>query len=141
MLRNTMDNNPLTLFCLVDGEATSNAFSVKIPSSDTIDDLKDHIKAKIPDTFNGVDAKDLTLWRVSILITRDDSEIPILFNNIAKEEKEKLHPADDLSDIFDEKPPKKTIHIIVQRPSQGNANARLLLFVTCCLHRRLLSMH
>ncbi|KAG0247620.1 hypothetical protein BG011_001171, partial [Mortierella polycephala] len=111
-----MDNNPLTLFCLVDGEATSNAFSVKIPSSDTIDDLKDHIKAKIPDTFNGVDAKDLTLWRVSILITRDNSEIPILFNNIAKEEKEKLHPADDLSDIFDERPPKKTIHVIVQRP-------------------------
>ncbi|KAG0047408.1 hypothetical protein BGZ89_004943, partial [Linnemannia elongata] len=113
-----MTDNPLTLFCLVDGESTSSAFPVKISPEDSIGDLKELIKTKIPDTFNGVDAKDLTLWRVSILITRDNSEIPILFNNIAKEEKEKLHPADDLSDIFDEKPPKKTIHIIVQRPSQ-----------------------
>ncbi|KAF9113079.1 hypothetical protein BGX30_007091, partial [Mortierella sp. GBA39] len=113
--------NPLTLFCLVDGEATSQAFSVDIDQTKTVDHLKKFIKNEIPDTFNGVDAKDLTLWRVSILITRDNSEIPILFNNIAKEEKEKLHPADDLSDIFDEKPPKKTIHIIVQRPSQVHA--------------------
>jgi hypothetical protein len=39
MLHNTMTNNLLTLFCLVDGEATSNAFSTKVPSSDTVDDL------------------------------------------------------------------------------------------------------
>ncbi|KAK3837560.1 MAG: hypothetical protein J3R72DRAFT_195679 [Linnemannia gamsii] len=94
------------------------AFSVDIDQTKTVDHLKKFIKTEIPDTFNGVYAKDLILWRVSILITRDNSEIPILFNNIAKEEKGKLHPADDLSDIFDEKPPKKTIHIIVQRPSQ-----------------------
>ncbi|KAF9920918.1 hypothetical protein BGZ67_000908, partial [Mortierella alpina] len=110
-----MTNNLLTLFCLVDGEATSNAFSVKVPSSDTVDDLRKLIKTEIPDTFTGVDAKDLTLWRVSIPMTRHNNELTILFNNISKEEKEKLHPADDLSDVFDEQPCKKTIHIIVQR--------------------------
>ncbi|KAG0348134.1 proteasome regulatory particle base subunit [Podila humilis] len=111
-----MTSNTLTLFCLVDGEATSNAFSVKIPPSDTIDDLKKLIKAEKPVDFEHIDANNLTLSRVSIPITKNDSEVPILFNNIAQEKKEKLHPADDLSDIFDEKPPKKTIHIIVQRP-------------------------
>ncbi|KAG0279026.1 H(+)-transporting V1 sector ATPase subunit A [Linnemannia gamsii] len=116
-----MDNNLLTLFCLVDGEGTSNAFSVKIASTDTVDDLKEHIKTKKSPEFDDIAADKLTLWSVSILITRDYSEIPILFNNIAKEEKEKLHPADDLSDIFDEKPPKKPIHIFVQRPPQVHA--------------------
>jgi len=125
-----MTDNLLTLFCLVDGEATSNAFSVKILSSDTVDDLKDLIKTKKAPRFDDVAADELTLWRVSILITRDNSEIPILFNNIAKEEKEKLHPADDLSDIFDEKPPKKTIHIIVQRPSQGKVYAFCFVLLT-----------
>ncbi|KAG9063267.1 hypothetical protein KI688_004871 [Linnemannia hyalina] len=41
-----MADNHLTLFCLVDGEDTSNAFSIKIPSSDTIDDLPNLIMAK-----------------------------------------------------------------------------------------------
>ena len=112
-----MTNNRLTLFCLVDGEATSNAFSIKVPSIDTVDDLKNLIKSALSPQFDDIAAKDLSLWRVSIPITKDNSEIPILFNNIAKEEKEKLLPSKDLSNIFEEKPPKKTIHIIVQRPS------------------------
>ncbi|KAF9922893.1 hypothetical protein BGZ67_010221, partial [Mortierella alpina] len=115
-----MTDNLLTLFCLVDGEATSNAFSVKVSSSDTVDDLKELIKNKKAPEFDDIAVDRLTLWRVSIPMTRDNDELPILFNNISKEEKEKLHPADDLSDIFDEKPPKKTIHIIVQRPPQGD---------------------
>ncbi|KAF9536754.1 hypothetical protein EC957_009801 [Mortierella hygrophila] len=111
-----MTNNPLTLFCLVDGEPQSNVFSVKAAPADTIDDLKKLIKAQKANQFSDVDADQLTLWRVAIPIIRDKSEIPCVFNNIPKEEKEKLHPADDLSDVFDEKPAKKTIHIIVQRP-------------------------
>ncbi|KAF8933211.1 hypothetical protein BGZ47_010965 [Haplosporangium gracile] len=87
-----MTNNRLTLFCLVDGEGTSNAFSVEIESTKTIGDFKRLIKI---------------------------DEIPILFNNIAKKEKDKLRPPDDLSDVFDGKAHKKTIHIIVQRPSQA----------------------
>ncbi|KAG9062146.1 hypothetical protein KI688_006478 [Linnemannia hyalina] len=41
-----MTNNLLNLFCLVDGEGTSNEFSVTIPSTDTVDDLKNLIKDK-----------------------------------------------------------------------------------------------
>ncbi|KAG0345523.1 hypothetical protein BG005_001273, partial [Podila minutissima] len=113
-----MTDNRMGLFCLVDGEATSNAFSIKIPSSDTVDDLKDLIKAKIPDTFNGVDAKDLTLWRVSIPVVAVDKHKPIVLNEF--ESATELDPTDDVSDIFAEQPPKKTIHIIVQRPPPGD---------------------
>ncbi|KAG0220939.1 hypothetical protein BGW41_007394, partial [Actinomortierella wolfii] len=56
-----MTDQLLTLFCVVNEEATSNAFSVDIESNKTIAHLKELIKAKIPDTSNGVDAKDLSL--------------------------------------------------------------------------------
>jgi hypothetical protein len=35
-----------TLFCLVDGEAFSKGFSVKVYPTATVDDLRDVIKAK-----------------------------------------------------------------------------------------------
>ncbi|KAG0048432.1 hypothetical protein BGZ89_004598 [Linnemannia elongata] len=61
-----MTENPLTLFCLVDGESTSNAFPVGIESTKTIGDLKDLIKAKKTIDFSDVDANKLTLWRIFI---------------------------------------------------------------------------
>ncbi|OAQ22601.1 hypothetical protein K457DRAFT_25897 [Linnemannia elongata AG-77] len=82
-----MNDNHLTLFCLVDGEATSNAFSVKIPLSDTIDDLKGLIKTKKTNDFQDVDADKLTLWATN-----------------------------KLSMVFDADLPEDTIHVIVQRP-------------------------
>ncbi|KAF9118081.1 hypothetical protein BGW39_001492 [Mortierella sp. 14UC] len=82
-----MINNRLNLFCLVDGEATSNAFSVEIDPTKTVYHLKNLIKAKKTPRF---------------LIETDSPT--------------ELDPTDDLSDVFEETPPKKTIHIIVQRP-------------------------
>ncbi|KAF9301974.1 hypothetical protein BGZ74_006041 [Mortierella antarctica] len=61
-----MTDNILTLFCLVDGEATSNAFPVEIESTKTVGHLKDLIKAKKTNNFHAVDANELTLWRVSV---------------------------------------------------------------------------
>ncbi|KAG0061975.1 hypothetical protein BGZ89_011018 [Linnemannia elongata] len=102
---------------LQDAQAASNAFSVKIPSTHTVDDLKKLIKVEIPDTFNGLDAKDLTLWRVSIPDEDDnDEENPILVNSVTTADKKKLRATHELSDVFPDKPPKNTIHILVQRP-------------------------
>lgn len=61
MLHNTMPDHRLNLFCLVDGEGTSNAFFVKIPSSDTVDDLKNHIKTALSPQFDDIAAKALAL--------------------------------------------------------------------------------
>ncbi|KAH7057940.1 hypothetical protein BKA57DRAFT_499820 [Linnemannia elongata] len=106
-----MTDNLLTLFCLADGD--SMPFSVEIAASKTVDHLKDAIKTKIPDTFKGVDAKDLTLWCVSVpLAPKKDRKVISLGDIPLKEE---LDETDDLSEVFPDKLPKKTIHIIVLR--------------------------
>ncbi|KAF9316633.1 hypothetical protein BG006_003503, partial [Podila minutissima] len=105
----------MTPYCLVDGEATIKAFSVKIPSNDTVEDLKKLIingdKAPV---YRGVAAKDLTLWRVLIPITADD-ENPIVLKNVTSD-KRKLDPAPRLSKEFPETLQEEKIHIVVQRP-------------------------
>ncbi|KAI8345668.1 hypothetical protein B0O80DRAFT_534227 [Mortierella sp. GBAus27b] len=112
----------LTIWCLVNGTSSSeNAFSVKVPFNGTVYDLKSAIKDQNTETFKAIDAKDLTLWRVCVAITDDDA-LPILLDRL--NEKKKLGPADELSDVFEEKPPKKTIHIIVQPPPSGKPLAQ-----------------
>ncbi|KAI9241257.1 MAG: hypothetical protein BYD32DRAFT_458061 [Podila humilis] len=61
-----MTNNHLTLLCLVDGEATSRAFSVDIDRTKSVDHLKKLIKLEKTPRFDDVAADELTLWRVSI---------------------------------------------------------------------------
>ncbi|KAK5797017.1 hypothetical protein F5H01DRAFT_373560 [Linnemannia elongata] len=108
-----MNDNHLTLFCLVDGEATSNAFPVKIESSKTIGDLKEFIKSKKTNDFQDVDADKLTLWRVSIH-DDDDNDLPVLLDSVPV--KKKLRATNKLFMVFDADLPEDTIHVIVQRP-------------------------
>lgn len=115
MIRNTMTDNHLTLFCLVDGEANSNAFSIKVPSDDTVDNLRKLIKAE-----NAV--KNLTIWRVSIPVSDDNDEIPIRLKNIADKDMINLGPVTRVSKVFPEDLPEETVHIIVQRPPPGNTS-------------------
>ncbi|KAF9306578.1 hypothetical protein BG003_000990, partial [Podila horticola] len=123
-----MADNHLTLFCLVDGEAASNAFPVDILPSKTIGDLKDVIKTKKTPRFDKVAADELTLWRVSIPDDDDEDEdededknLSILLDNISRKDKKKLKATRELSDVFIEKPARRRIHIVVQllspRPS------------------------
>ncbi|KAG0277039.1 hypothetical protein BGZ95_006634 [Linnemannia exigua] len=113
-----MDNNLLTLFCLVDGEATTNAFPVEAESTKTIGNLKELIKTKKTNDFQDVDADKLTLWRVSIP-DDDDNELPVLLDTMP--EKKKLKATAKLSKVFDTELPDDTIHVIVQRPPQVHA--------------------
>ncbi|KAK5797024.1 hypothetical protein F5H01DRAFT_385359 [Linnemannia elongata] len=108
-----MNDNHLTLFCLVDGEATSNAFPVKIESSKTIGDFKDLIKTTLSPQFDDITAKDLALWRVSIH-DDDDNDLPVLLDSVPV--KKKLRATNKLSMVFDADLPEDTIHVIVQRP-------------------------
>ncbi|KAF9921492.1 hypothetical protein BGZ67_000422, partial [Mortierella alpina] len=55
--------NRITLFCLVDGEATSHAFPVKVCPDDTVGDLKELIKIKQAPAFDDITANNLTLWK------------------------------------------------------------------------------
>ncbi|KAF9275124.1 hypothetical protein BGZ74_004104, partial [Mortierella antarctica] len=111
-----MTTNTLTLFCLVEGEAKSHAFSVTIDRFKTVDSLKDLIKAKISNTFIGFDARDLILWQVKIPDDGDDGEQAIQLENIPKKEKNKLQVTKKLSRVFVAELPEDMIHIMVQRP-------------------------
>ncbi|KAF9325121.1 hypothetical protein BG006_011376 [Podila minutissima] len=114
-----MTDNRISLFCLVNGEATSNAFSIKIPSTDTVDDLKKLIKADQTPIFDDITANSLTLWRVSLPVISANKHKPIVLSEF--ESATELDPTDDISDVFEDQPPKKTIHIIIQRPPPVHA--------------------
>ncbi|KAF8936737.1 hypothetical protein BGZ47_009366 [Haplosporangium gracile] len=117
-----MADNPLTLLCLVDGEETTHAFSVKIPLTDTVDDLKVHIKVKKADEFSDVDARKLTLWRVLVSDSMKDSRITI---DLLGEKAELNDPGKSLSKLFPESPNDST-YILVQRlpPVHAAVSAR-----------------
>ncbi|KAF9577366.1 hypothetical protein BGW38_007464 [Lunasporangiospora selenospora] len=109
-----IDNN-ITLFCAVEG--MSSAFSVDINPSKTVDHLRKLIKAEKANDFGNIDADRLTLWCVSIpaVSTAQDSRISLGADSAT--EPKKLDPTDDISDVFKETLPKKSIHIIVQLSS------------------------
>ncbi|KAF9929835.1 hypothetical protein BGZ75_001334, partial [Mortierella antarctica] len=107
--------NQLALFGLVDGEDPSQGFPLSISSTATVGDLKEIIKAKMTPRFDDVAAKELTLWRVSIPLL-DDAGDELLICLETLTDKKMLRPATDLADVFQKTPPKKTIHILVQRP-------------------------
>ncbi|KAF9979957.1 hypothetical protein BGZ65_005752 [Modicella reniformis] len=88
--------NTLTLFCAVDGE--SNPFSVEVDPTKSFDVLKKTIKKERANFFSNIDADQLTLWKVS---------------------KKILSAATELSEVFKEGAPKKTLHIIVRLPQPG----------------------
>ncbi|KAG0361108.1 hypothetical protein BGZ54_009222, partial [Gamsiella multidivaricata] len=104
----------LILFCLTDGEPTSRAFSVSIPPTETISNLKNLIKAKKTVAFADVAADVLIVWRVSVPVIAANVRNAVFLNGI--DSRTELSPKDDVSDVFPDTPAKKTIHIIVQRP-------------------------
>ncbi|KAF9216903.1 hypothetical protein BGZ59_007536 [Podila verticillata] len=107
----------IELFCLVDGESMARVFPVKLSTDDSIGELRKLIKTEKAPEFDDIATNKLTLWRVSIPITDDDNEIPILLNTVTSDKKT-LGPATRLSKVFPEELPEETVHIIVQRPPQ-----------------------
>ena len=95
--------NTFTQFCLVSGELLSNTFSVKISSSESVSDLKKRIKAEKVNAFKNIDANDLTLWRVSILVDGNSEDRIITLDSL--DDKTKLsNPKKCLSKLFPEDP-------------------------------------
>ncbi|KAG0349895.1 hypothetical protein BG005_010571 [Podila minutissima] len=113
-----MTDNRMSLFCLVDGEAMSNAFSIKIPSSDTVDDLKDQIKTKKAPEFDDIAADKLALWRVSIKDDSDD-DIPSELDSVP--EKRRLKVTTKLSKAFETELPEDTIGPALPRQCASDA--------------------
>ncbi|KAG0043098.1 hypothetical protein BGZ83_011834, partial [Gryganskiella cystojenkinii] len=77
------------------------------------------IKAEKAIAFADVDANMLTFWKVSIPVMPKKERKEISLTNVPS--KEELDETDDVSDVFKRTSPKKTIHIIVQRPPPVHA--------------------
>ncbi|KAG0346479.1 hypothetical protein BG004_001646 [Podila humilis] len=112
----------LTLFCLVDGDATSNAFPVQVDSTKTVDYLKDVIKTERNSAFSDVAADNLKLWRAFIPNGSLYSTITI---DALDDKTELANPSTELRILFPESPGDYT-YIIVQRPSQDVVMKRQL---------------
>ncbi|KAG0045505.1 hypothetical protein BGZ83_009310, partial [Gryganskiella cystojenkinii] len=91
-----MTDNQWTLFCLIDGEDTP--FSIQIPSSKTIDELKKAIKAEKTPEFDDMAADKLTLWKVSIPVLPKKDRTQISLADVSS--KVELDETDDLSAVF-----------------------------------------
>lgn len=95
-----MADDLMTLFCLVDGQSTLNAFSVEIDPTKTVDGLKKLITTEETNDLSDVDADKLTLSSVSISITE--------LTHIASSGKKRPGPATRLSKVFTEELPEET---------------------------------
>ncbi|KAG0019239.1 hypothetical protein BGZ82_000211 [Podila clonocystis] len=120
-----MADNPLTLFCLVDGQTPSNAFPVEIESTKTVGHLKDLIKAKKANNFQDVDADVLTIWHVSIPADNQASAITI---DALDDKTELNNPRTRLSKLFPESPDDNTYIIVQRRPAATPIPKRAIPF-------------
>jgi Crinkler effector protein N-terminal domain len=109
----------ITLLCLVKGNTTANAFSVKISRDEPISELKDAIKAKKHKTFHGVEADELKLWKKEIPDDQDD-----LLSNLTLNDGDELLATREIGDYWTEKPPKRNIHVIVKPPESTTTSSR-----------------
>jgi len=109
-----------TVFCLVAGEDVS--FPVEIEKSKTVGQLKDAIKKKNPTTFDGIDAKSLTLYHVDL---PDDDDLDQNVNKELERKPKPLRPSEEMADIFSEGLKKRMVHILVQPSRSGKSTYRL----------------
>jgi hypothetical protein len=87
---------------------------VKIPSTLTVDDLKDMIKQKKPNELKEIDAYSLDLFKVAVP-DEDDLENRVK-EAVAVDGMRPLKSTKELYQIFPDRPLKKTIHIAVKLP-------------------------
>src|ERR1044072_8356815 len=109
----------ITLFCLVKGNTTANAFEVDIEKDKSISKLKEAIKAKKQNDFAGVDADKLRLWKKEIPDDQDD-----LLSNLTLNDGDELLATRGIGDYWAEKPPKRNIHVIVEPPESTASSNR-----------------
>ena len=93
----------ITLFCLVKGNTTANAFEVDIEKDKSISHLKKVIKAEKAPEFDNFPVDRLKLWKMSIPGDQDDQ-----LRHLSLEGNEELSAINDIGDYWPESPPKKT---------------------------------
>ncbi|KAF9424622.1 hypothetical protein BGZ76_003498 [Entomortierella beljakovae] len=102
----------IKLFCILDGDSSS--FSVKVDPDDSIDELKVAIKEKKKPRFDDIASDELVLFHVAV----PDEGKHVNLSNVEAPTPLIIGSA-EISEVFGSTPAKKTIHVIVRRPSAG----------------------
>lgn len=113
-----MMSDIITLFCLVYGEPIANAFPVKIPQTDTFDDLKKLIKKEKTPCFDDIAADELRLWKVNIPDDDNAAERLRNFKDDPFNDTKELRATWEIQKVFPDEPTKEHIHIIIKRPAR-----------------------
>ncbi|KAG0045171.1 hypothetical protein BGZ83_009586 [Gryganskiella cystojenkinii] len=114
------------IFCVVEGEPRSKAFSVDIFLSDTVGQLKEIIKENLDhDFFCDIEAQELVLWHVDIPFEDPTLEYPVRRRNISDDEISRMSNTDTkLSLILDLNPSDQAIYFIIDRPAHRKIGYR-----------------
>jgi Crinkler effector protein N-terminal domain len=112
-------SDTMILYCWVLGDDIRHCFSVEIPSTKDVSVLKDAIKMKAVNRFQGIDAYQCTIWKVSIPFGERQAWL------LAFQPREDLGSGiiellslDYLVEVFPDGPPPRHIHIVVQPPGK-----------------------
>jgi hypothetical protein len=111
-----------TIYCVLADEQDFNVFPIKVEASTTVCELNKAIVQENPNDLKGIDAKDLTLYRVDVKeppATRK-KKLEERISELYKEEP--LDPFLMLSEVYTSGPPNAMVHIIVQSPSKYPAH-------------------
>src|SRR4051812_23326700 len=106
----------ITLFCLVRCEPAANAFSVEIPRTDTVGDLKGLIKKRKEPEFDNFAADKLVLWKVDIPDDENAAERLRDFKDDPFNDAKELRATQKIQKAFPVEPKEDYIHIVVEQP-------------------------
>jgi hypothetical protein len=137
-----LDMSDLTLWCLAISDAcvpVGDAFSVKVPQSDNIEDLKEKFYAseKGPTELKNWRAADLYLWKPTNDLALDAHLLETVsawkLNRETYEEHNKratyLQPFSIVQDEFSGSLPKRCVHVLVQLPVKFPG--ALCIYIVC----------
>ncbi|KAF9321320.1 hypothetical protein BG003_002501 [Podila horticola] len=101
-----------TIFILHNGQSTSQAFSAKALSTETVDDLKKLIKIVRSPALDRIPADKLKLVRVDIPDDPATESRPVCFQHLAIVRP--LRATELLRDVFPEPPEQGKIHVVIE---------------------------
>ncbi|KAF9379751.1 hypothetical protein CPB97_008775 [Podila verticillata] len=109
-----LDTTPLTLFCLVDGQSTKQAWSIKALPADTVDDMKKAVKVAQAPSFDHVVSGELQLRKVYITDDPETDTIPVYVKDKKYRE---LRATDTVAEVYPRGTVCKAVQLMVMKPA------------------------
>lgn len=109
---------PITLWGIVDGQTTANAFYVQVDTGHSVVyDLKKSIKEAKSPMFDNIPADEIQLSKVVVLDNPKNEPLTVIFNYIdnGRKSPRPLRATEKVTEVFGIIP-QGTIHFVVHRP-------------------------